>query len=195
MHMKKISVQLITGIFFYLATVQAQPACSGIYLTANDFIVGRLYYACASRNTSKESYYDLLAQSHFFIIRPDYAWRRVDKKDVFAIRGCEGQIVRVFQGINYYLLNPDERILIYKALMNPVSKGNIIKVKYGFSIDSVSEIRDLTIDNLKAAFTDNPQFGVAINTNFKDDSDLYSYNKMSKCFELNRVYKAVDCIQ
>ena len=193
--MKKISVLLLTEFFFYLATVQAQPACSGIYLTANDFIIGRLYYACAGRSMSKESYYDLLAKSHFFVIRPDYAWRRIDKKDVFAIKGCEGQIVRVVQGINYYLLNPDENILIYKAMLNPVSKGNVIKVKYGFSIDSVSEIKDLTIDNLKAAFLNNPRFGVAINANFKDDSDLNSYNKMSKCFELNRVYKDVESIQ
>jgi hypothetical protein len=193
--MKKIYVLLLTGSFFYLATVEAQPACSGIYITANDFMIGRVYYVCASRSISKGSYYDLLAKNHFFVIRPDYAWKRIDKKDIFAIKSCEGQIVRVFQGINYYLLNPDEHIPIYKALINPVSKGNIIRVKYGFSTNSVSEIQDLTMDNLIAAFSDNIQFKVAINANFKDDSDLYSYNEMSKCFELNRVYVATDGVQ
>jgi hypothetical protein len=186
--MKKIFLLLLMGGYLATASVQAQPECGGIYLTANDFILGKLCYVCANRSTSKNSYYDLLAKSHYFVIRPDYAWKRIDKKDVFAIKGCEGQIVRVFQGNNYYLLNPNEGISIYKEVLNPVNKGNVIRLRYYFSIDSVSEIQDLTIDNLKAAFPENREFENVLNTNFKDDSDLYAYNKASKCFELNRFY-------
>jgi len=172
-----------------VVTVKAQPACSGVYLTANDFTVGKLYYASACRSTSKESYYSLLANSHFFIIGPGWAWRRIDKENVFAIKSCEGQIVRIYQGNNYYLLNPGEPIPIYKAMINPVSKGCAIRVKYCFSVDMVSEIRDLTIDNLKAAFRQKDRFAEKINAHFKDDSDLYAYNETNKCFELNEVFQ------
>jgi hypothetical protein len=188
--MKKIFLLLLMVNYFSMTAIQAQPECSGVYLTAQDFSVGKLYYACASRSTSSESYYDLLAKSHFFIIRPDYAWRRIDKRDIFAIKGCDGQIVRVCQGTNYYLLNPDEDIPIYKSVVNPVSKGGVIRVRYSFSVDSVSEIQDLTIDNLKAAFPENRQFEMIIDASFKDDSDLYAFDKTNKCFDLNRVYVA-----
>jgi hypothetical protein len=188
--MKMLSFLFLIGSYFAVGTIKAQPECSGVYLTANDFLVGRLCNVCASRKTSKQSYYDLLANNHFFIVRPDYAWRRIDKKDVFAIKSCEGEIVRIYQGSNYYLLNPTERIPIYKALMNPVSKGNIIRVKYCFSIDPVSEMQDLTIDNLKAAFPENHPFANAIVASFKEDSDLYAYNNINKCFELNLVFES-----
>ncbi|HXB42661.1 MAG TPA: hypothetical protein VNV85_01320 [Puia sp.] len=186
--MKKLFLLLLVESYFSTAIIKAQPECSGVYLTANDYTVGKLRYACATRSTSKGSYYDLLARSHFFIIQQDYAWQRIDKQDVFAIKGCEGEIVRIFQGINFYLLNPGEDIPIYKAILNPVSKGNIIRVKYCFSKSPVSEILDLTIENLKSAFPDNAHFSDAIDAHFKDDSDLYVYNNMIKSFELNRVY-------
>jgi len=186
--MKKLYCLLLIASYCSMTTVKAQPACSGVYLTANDFIVGKLYYASACRRTSKDSYYRLLANSHFFIIQPGWAWRRIDKENVFAIKSCEGQIIRIYQGNNFYLLNPGEPIPIYKTVANAVSKGSIIRVKYCFSTDIISEIRDLTIDNLKAAFPQKDHFAETINAHFKDDSDLYAYNQINKCFELNEVY-------
>jgi hypothetical protein len=188
--MRKLYLLLLLESCFSKATIKAQPECSGVYLTANDFMAGKLCYACTSRSMSKGSYYNLLAKSHFFIIQPDYAWWRIDKEEVFAIKGCEAEVVRIFQGTNFYLLNPGENIPIYKEVMYAVGKGNTTRVKYCFSRSPVSEILGLTIENLKAAFPDNNQFGDAIDAHFKDDSDLYAYNDMIKSFELNRVYNS-----
>jgi hypothetical protein len=188
--MKKLSFVLLIGCYCSISALKAQPECSGVYLTADDFVVGKLSYACAARSTSKQSYYNLLAKNHFFIIRQDYAWRRIDKKDVFAIKSCEGEIVRIYQGNNYYLQNPGDCILIYKEVMFPASKGSITRVKYWFSINPVSDIQELTIDNLKAAFSDNRQFEDALDAHFRDDSDLYTYNYTNKYFELTRVYES-----
>ncbi len=186
--MKKLSFLLFAGTYFFTTAIKAQPECSGVYLTANDFIAGKLCNVCATRSASKGSYYNLLAINHFFIIQPGYAWRKIDKEDVFAIQGCEGELVRIYQGNNYYLVNPGEEIPIYKAFINPTSKGNVIRVRYCFSRSLVSEIRDLSLDNLKAEFSGNFKFLDALGDYLKDESDLYAYNYREKSFELNRLY-------
>jgi hypothetical protein len=188
--MKKPSFLLLLACTCIIARLKAQPECSGVYLTASDFMDGRLSYASAGRSTSKESFFNLLAKNHLFIIRPDFAWKRVSKKDVFAIKSCEGEIVRIYDGNNYYLQNLGDCIPIYKEIISPASKGNNSRVKYFFSIDPVSEIQDLTLDNLKAAFPGNHHFEHALDANFRDDSDLYAYNSTKKYFELTRVYES-----
>ena len=187
--MTKWSFLLLLASTGTIPGLKAQPECSGVYLTASDFMDGRLSYASAGRSTSKESFFNLLAKNHLFIIRPDFAWKRVSKKDVFAIKSCEGEIVRIYDGNNYYLQNLGDCIPIYKKIISPASKGNNYRVKYFFSIDPVSEIQDLTLDNLKAAFPDNHRFEHALDTNFRDESDLYAYNSTKKYFELTRIYE------
>jgi hypothetical protein len=186
--MKTIAIALLLGISVPPSMLRAQPDCSGIYLSAPDFMAGRCSPVYSSRVRSKSSFYELLSNSHFFIIRPGYAWQRIDKQTVFAVKGCDGELVRINEGINYYLINPGERIPLYKAVIYPVSKGSASRVKYGFSRDPASEIKDLTLENLEAVFADNPCFGEAIKSHFYSDSDLYGYNNARKCFELNRVY-------
>jgi hypothetical protein len=187
--MKKRSFLLFVVYTCSIAVLKAQPECSGVYLTASDFTDGRLSYASAGRGTLKQSFFNLLAKNHLFIIRPDYAWKRISKKDVFAIKSCEGEIVRICDGNNYYLQNLGDCIPIYKEIISPSSKGSIARVKYYFSINPISELQELTLDNLKAAYPDNHEFENALDANFREDSDLYAYNSTKKYFELTRVYE------
>ncbi len=85
-----------------------------------------------------------------------------------------------------------ERIPIYKVARNPVCKGDILRVKYFFSKDAGSEIRDLTLDNLRAAFPDNHVFDDAVDTQFRTDSELYAYHNFHKCYKLNRIYNSIN---
>src|SRR5580700_4665556 len=98
--MMKTLFLLFIGYYSFLSGLKAQPECSGVYLTANDFMAGKLSDAFAGRGTAKQSFFNLLAKNHLFIIRQDYAWRRISKKDVFAIKSCEGEIVRIYEGNN-----------------------------------------------------------------------------------------------
>jgi len=115
---------------------------------------------------------------------------KMNARDVYALRSCEGTIVRIYNEGYYTLLNPGETILLYLVVCTPVSKGHVLTRKYYFSKDAASEIEDLTLDNLKAAFRDNLAFDKAVETQFRTDNDLYAYDNSYKCYRLNRVYSA-----
>ena len=171
--MKKLSLSLLLiGSFCALSTIKAQSSCSGVFLTSNDLSTGNLYYAYTG-NGSRPSDYDLLTEKKI-VINQLGSITQVDKKNIYAIEDCNGKIIRIYKGGYYTLLNPGENMSIYMVVQNPASKGDIATNKYYFSKNSNSEIKELTVDNLEAAFPDFRQFNDAMKVIYKTDKELFA---------------------
>jgi hypothetical protein len=177
----------LTGCLFACSITNAQIECSGVYLTARDFITGKRIPATDGRPRSGNTEEQVLNSKYIFVHQGDYH-TKMNVRDIYALQTCEGKIVRVYQEGYYTLLNPGEKILLYTVDCNPVSKGDVMTRKYFFSRDAGSDIMLLTLDNLKAAFPDSHHFIEVINHQFRSDSDLYTYDDNYKCYKVNRMY-------
>ena len=60
---------------------------------------------------------------------------------------------------------------------------------YFFSTDAIAAPQALTKAKLKAAFPDNHKFHDALDAQYKDDDELYTYDNFHKMYKLNRVYE------
>lgn len=187
--MKSLHLIALIGCFFTLSSALAQIECSGVYLTANDFVAGKLLPATDGRPRPGTAEENVLNSKYIFVNQLGRHYK-MNTRDVYALRSCEGKIVRIYNEGYYTLLNPGENILIYLVICNPVSKGNVLTRKYYFSKDAGSGIEQLTLDNLKAVFRDNHAFDKAVEAQFSADRDLYAYDNLYKCYRLNSVYNA-----
>jgi hypothetical protein len=186
--MKNSFFLLACACLFGLPPVSAQTDCSGVYLTAHDFLTGNLAYARISSNGPYSSGDDLLTCKRV-VIRNTGAPSTIDRKDVYAVKCCDGKIVRIYHDGCYTFLNAGEYILLYKVVLNPVCKGNVSRTKYYFSKSAGGDVEELTEANLKAAFPDNDKFTDALDTGFRGDADLCAYDNVHKCYKLNRIYE------
>lgn len=101
------------------------------------------------------------------------------KKGVTAKTATEAQ--------GYKIVNPGEEIVIYKYSHMGHSPKEAEKYvpKYFFTSKSSDTLQDLTKANLKKAFSDNHTFHDALDTNFKEDKELISYDEFHKMYKLN----------
>ena len=188
--MKKLSLLLLLGSFLSISSAIGQPNNGGIYLTADDFLHSKLSYSVDCKGNPPGWGSNVLLSNKHFIIKQSGRVYKLSIKDVYAIKYCEGKIVRIYKDGCYTLLNPDENIQLYEVTQNPVSKGHCATKKYYFSRDARSDIQELSMDNLKAAFTDKRSFVDALNNQVGTDSELLAYDGFYKIYRLNRIYKA-----
>lgn len=175
------------GCFFVLST-SAQSTC-GAYLTAQDFVSGKLYGLYLPKKGSKPSDEGLIEKKHL-VLDNSGAKLRVDQKDVYALRCSDGRIIRMFHDGRYTLLDPGESILLYVVKVYPAAKGDCLRARYYFSKDAGSDIEDLTLDNIKMVYGGNPKFFDALETEFRSDNELFAFDKTHNCYKLSRVYAA-----
>jgi len=189
--MKKLSFCLLATSLFSLSVAIAQSDSSGVYLTANDFLHGKLSYTIGCK-ADRESKTGVLLDNKQVVVKQSGETARIDKKSIYAIKYCGGNIVRMYNGGCYPILNPGENILLYGVMETPVSKGKPMTRKYYFSRGANADIEDLTLDNLRAAFTDNKIFQDAVDNQLRTDNDLYAYDNFHKMYKLNRIYNSCD---
>jgi hypothetical protein len=188
--MKKLSFSILAGSVLILSTANAQSQHSGVYLSANDYLQGRMSSTCDCGINPQQSAVSVSITNKQVIIKgPDQTFR-VDKEHVYAVSYCGGRTVRIYKDGCYPILNQGEKILLYEVLATPVSKGRPFTTKYYFSNGAGSDIQALTLDNLRAEFSHDPTFESALDKQVNSDSELYSYDDFHKAYRLNVIYDA-----
>ena len=111
------------------------------------------------------------------------------KTETFGYRSCGGKEYRFVDNKTCKILNPGEPLLIYVYQHQSHSPKEAQKYApmYFFSVDAASEPQPLTKSNVKAAFPDNHKFHDALDTQFKEDMELYAYDSFHKIYKLNRI--------
>jgi len=158
--MEKMSLfLLLIGSVFASSIAKAQSSCTGVFLTAEDFSAGKLYYVHTGKHESTSSDYDFsFSTKKKIFINQSGSINEIDKNNIYAIKDCSGTIIRLYKGGHYTLLNLGKDVPLYKVTQNPVSKGDYVTYKYYFSKDSNSDIKQLSYSNLEVEFPNSDQF-------------------------------------
>ena len=188
--MKATIVVIATGVLILASIpVFSQKDSSGIYFTPNDYVKHKLSFAINCTMQKHKIKSEMIFHPNEISIKHNDTVHTYPKDSVYAIKYCDGSIVRIYNNMDYPLINPDETIMIYKVSSGTGTKGSPRVIKYYFSKDANGKIQELTIYNLKAAFPDNHKFHDLIDMEFHTDIELASYDDFHKIMKINRLLK------
>lgn len=182
---------LITAGFMMLIATSgfSQKDSSGIYFTANDYINHKLSYEINCKTEKHTINPDNIFQGKYVIIKHQGIKHKHLKDSVYAVKYCDESTTRIINGREYPLLNPGEQIMVYKMVSEPSGKQQSVKTVYYFSKDAQSNIQELTIYNIKAAFPDNHKFHDLVDMEFHSNDELTAYDSFHKIMKINRVFQ------
>lgn len=168
----------------------AQQGESGVYFTPQDFKNGKLEYAINCKTEKhKIKLNDFLDKPYITVIHEGKRYEH-QKKDIFGYRDCEGIDYRFVNNGNYPILNPRENIVLYKLIQGVDSKTSKRTISYFFSNGLDGNVVALTVENLKAAFSDNHKFHDLLDTEFGSGTvALTDYDSFHKIYKVNRLYQ------
>ncbi|MFI5151161.1 MAG: hypothetical protein ACHQRM_15620 [Bacteroidia bacterium] len=99
----------------------------------------------------------------------------------------DGSKYRISGGKEFQILNPGEKILLYKTSSGTGLKNDPKVEHYYFSAEAGSEILALTLRNVETVFESNTAFEERIEMTFRNDGDLTMYDPIHKMYKLNRL--------
>lgn len=183
--MKKLIALLIFINFTGITTLKAQEHMRGLYMSAEDFTSGKLTHASKHTHIKLHEVFkkDIIEVKHN---DSSYVYK---KHKVFGYKENTGEEFRIHEYKFYQILNPTEKILIYKMPHGIPQKGQAQAYSYFFSKNAGSQILLLTLKNMEDQFAGNAKFDEFLETHFKTDNDLLEYDNIHKMYKLNRLYE------
>lgn len=168
---------------------QTATVTSGVYITAKDYKKNKLdIEADCSNDKDRFERNDYFWTTTFVVI---HKGKRVayQKKDIYAYRDCNNRIWRFYNNQAYQIMEA-KSIYIYttqKIILNDVvvEKDPIVY----FSVGPVADIKELTIANLKLAFSDNGIFLNMVQIEPDAEKSVRSYDAEHKMYRVNYLYK------
>ncbi|MBI5538637.1 MAG: hypothetical protein HY951_01150 [Bacteroidia bacterium] len=191
----KILLLTIVNLFIFLqSNGQDQESLtnkSGIYMTATDFLSGKLTYEINCLTTKQK-----IKTTNFFntktvkVTNPD-STIKLSKSSIWGFRLCDGNEYRFYQGKEYLIIDKGA-ITVYQIIersgTSPKSNQSVSKTRYFFSEDANSSLKELTLKNVETSITNNKKFHDLIDLYFKTDVDLLIYDDYYKMLRLNHIY-------
>ncbi len=176
----------LSGIFS-LSTLFAFAQNSGVYLSASDFAAGKLAYEInCSTEKHKIKLNEFLNQDYITVVHNKQS-HKLQKKEIFGFKDCDNLTYRFTGNSQYVMLNPTEKILLYKHTID-ASKNQKAETHYYFSVSGADEMQALTLMNLKKAYPENHKLHDALDAESKTDDELAGYDSFHKVYKVNRVY-------
>lgn len=154
----------------------------GLYLSGKDFTEQKI--AHASRNTRIRSHE--LFNRTIVEVKCNDSLFSYEKAKVFGYANKDG-VYRFVNNDAYTILNPGEKILLYKKTTGTGFKNSPIVDTYYFSKDAYSPVQLLNLRNLLATFSDNVKFSEMIEIYFTKQSDLLEYDDIHQAYKINRL--------
>ena len=193
--MKKFNylVIMLVSTLIAIQSTSAQKDSSGIYKTANDFQQRKLSYAINCKTEKHKINPNVIFKGSEVKVKHDGTTYELKKSEIFGYRTCAGKEFRFVDNKEYKVLNPGEQVTlyVYQHLAHSGKEANqaINQQAYYFSYNAAVSVQALTKANIKAAFPDNHKFHDAFDAAFKDDKELYTYDKFHKMYKLNWIIK------
>ena len=188
--MKRPILIFILVFFIFHTRLFAQKEIEGVYLSANDFIIGKLSF---SNNRPDKRYCleakEFLNSPSIRIIKGD-SFITLHTDSIFGYRDKNNECFRFYNKRSYRILNPTENLLLYNYNITECLSGNIHNVtSYFFSVNARSPIYPLTIRNLEAAFYKDVHFIELLKEFFSYDDELYAYDRLNMEYFINSIFE------
>jgi hypothetical protein len=97
---------------------------------------------------------------------------------------------RFFHNSYYKIIDTAGFYLYYRYIQFEQNRGKglVKKDEYYFSKDGSSDIKPLTIENLKRAYPENHRFHYDIDAHFRSDRELMAYDSYTQSYKLKYLY-------
>jgi hypothetical protein len=181
-----ISVLVLALVAFTTPASADQKTSGGVYLTAEDYMNGKLTMAGESGSGHKIEVHNLTGKP-FIHVTDGTETREFDKSSIYGYRDHEGKAFR-FVGNDVYEIRDAGKLFIYET-ERIVRKGTA-ESAYFFSVGAAGEVFPLTLLNLKKACPGNHGFHDSLDATFRSDSELTRYDSLHKMFKVNRLLVA-----
>ncbi len=187
----KINVHFKTPILILTCAISTHLSAShdsswGIYRNAEDFKNERITYAPQAGIKYK---FKIHITRKFIDIHIGDSSYNLQFDSIYGYRDAAGNVHRIYNNVDYIVLNPRENIQLYSFLQVDGGKGNYEHTEYFFSPEIGEKIYPLTIYNLKIAFPTAQVFHELLDMYFADDKQLTVYDKFYHIYKINRVYQ------
>ena len=191
--MRSTRISLLLATVLVVTTVRANivpstDAVCGIYQTAADFAQKKVTHAIYA--VDKKNYLSLHAKfgSSKIDVVDAGAKTSYSRSEIYGYKD-NGVDYRIAGDNAYAIVDASSLVLYSNVKVIPGMKGHDTKeTVYYFSKDANSEIKELTKDNLKVAYSDNKRFRYYLDAFFKSDKDLIAFDAQAKEYKLNFVY-------
>jgi hypothetical protein len=179
---------LVAYIALFVFPIQTKgQQIRGVYLSSNDFQKNKTTFTKGKGIKCKAKLHDEPYKSYINIRYRDSSFVLV-KDSIFGYKDIENTQHRFYNKLIYQILNPNEKILLYKIEKKTGSpKNQQIITSYFFSNGANTNILELTIPNLEKTFSDNELFQDYLEIHFKTDNDLIEFDKEHKVYKVNRL--------
>jgi len=165
----------------------------GIYRTQDDFNQHRLLFeAPASSHKVTIRTHEFMGAPHvtidsggqkYYFLKVELFGYRDGKRD---FRFFDNQAFQIIDTAGFY---------IYARTGLENGKGTHISTKYYFSKTGSDYISELTIPNLKAAFSEKTAFCYALDCQFGHNGRLLEYDYQLKCYKVKHLFKNAEAAQ
>jgi hypothetical protein len=192
--MKKILDNILTAtLVFWIVSVNAQSeklTVGGLYLTSSDFQAQKLSFQIDCNNSSdKIRTREVLGSSSGYILANGQK-HVFDKNKVYGYRNCKNKSYRFYKNEAYELIDTVGFYIYYHYRSATVNQGKgLVKMdEYFFSDHPDTEIKLLTIGNLKNAFPTRQDFHYALDSHFRSDKELIAYDSFNKEYKIKHLF-------
>jgi hypothetical protein len=173
---------ILVLISCYACTLCSQPV-AGIYKTSTDFLQGTLF--SADKN-SHAHLHKVIWKNRIDLVHHDSSYRFL-KSELYGYCDKEGNVYRFYRDVIYPIVNPGERILIYKISSGTGLKNSPVTETWFFSKEADSDILPLTMTSLLISFRENKSFTGLLEVYCHNETDLTDYDQTYGMYKLNRL--------
>ena len=175
------TIYLVLSITLFAITANCQ---SGVYLSLEDFEQNKLTYATNATSDRIKIRFNEFIEKPFIIVKHNGQKIHVFKDEIYAYKN-KNHIVRTWNFTPYYFLEKGPVWIYYKNVYVSQPKGMQRTRKYFYSTTGNSAILPLTVHNLKRSFPDNDLLHIALEAQFRNDSELAGYDNFANKFKVN----------
>jgi len=162
----------------------AQTGKTGLYLSADDFAAGKVSYGAAHHKIRPNVPFQ---HGKVKVVHGDQAMM-LEKGQLYGYRDKKQQDFR-FVGNDAYKIIDTKGFPIYSRDVEVTKgKGRVKETRFYFSAGPGSEVKELTVGNLKQAFPGNGKFHQLLDLQFRSNDELARYDEFSKMFKLKTIY-------
>jgi hypothetical protein len=185
---KTIIGYIAIAVITLISSVSLYAQKSGVFRTYSDYSIGKMEYGidCATEK-HKIILNDFLGKDFITVV---HEGKRYDlkKNEIWGYQMCDEKVIR-FQGKEHFQLQDKGVLWIYIQQNvqsgNPKTGSSKSITTYYYSKSGDTEIKELSLLNIKATYPDNHMLHDAIDAQFKSDVSLNEYDQFHKNYKIN----------
>lgn len=171
-----LAALLMAGVLSPVMAGVGHQKTGGLYLSMSDYVANHLRY--------EHGNIKLHSRRSYLSIQLNNGPVQVSKDSVFAVALKDGKTYRLLAHVNYEILNRNATLLLYKKQKMATGKAfPRDDFQYYFSAGN-GPVQELTSWNLKKAFGERKALPDQLDENFRQDSDLMTYDSFHHMYKL-----------